>query len=104
MVHNLQVANPVQVAFTAPKRNFKSAVERNKIKRLMKEVYRKNKAGLYSFVKDKHVQVALLIVYTGKVIPKYSEVEVKLTLAVKEEENVFLDRGEEVGGGKEDKI
>ncbi|MBK6445126.1 MAG: ribonuclease P protein component [Bacteroidetes bacterium] len=82
MVHNLQVANPVQVAFTAPKRNFKSAVERNKIKRLMKEVYRKNKAGLYSFVKDKHVQVALLIVYTGKVIPKYSEVEVKLTLTL----------------------
>ena len=82
LVHGLQVMNPVQVAFSVPKRNFRSAVDRNKIKRLMREVYRKNKTDIYSFISDKQLQLALLVVYTGRVIPKYSEVEHKLTLTL----------------------
>ena len=82
LMHGLQVMNPVQVAFSVPKRNFRSAVDRNRIKRLMREIYRKNKTDIYSFISDKQLQLALLIVYTGRVIPKYSEVEHKLTLTL----------------------
>ena len=82
LVHGLPVMNPVQVAFSVPKRNFRSAVDRNRIKRLMREVYRKNKTDIYSFISDKQLQLALLVVYTGRVIPKYLEVEHKLTLTL----------------------
>lgn len=48
----------------------------------MREIYRKNKTDIYSFISDKQLQLALLVVYTGRVIPKYSEVEHKLTLTL----------------------
>ncbi|HRH65238.1 MAG TPA: ribonuclease P protein component [Bacteroidia bacterium] len=82
LMHGLQVANPVQVAFTVPKRNFRSAVDRNRIKRLMRECYRKNKSVIYSFVQEQQIQVAFLIIYTGKAVPKHEEVETKITLTL----------------------
>lgn len=66
---------PVQVAFSVPKRNFKRAVDRNRIKRLLRESYRKNKAGLYTFLKDGGKQYALLFVYTGRKLPAYAEID-----------------------------
>ncbi|WP_422089887.1 ribonuclease P protein component [Tenacibaculum ovolyticum] len=46
---------PVQVGVSVPKRNFKSAVDRNRIKRLMRETYRKEKHTIYDAVKSPHV-------------------------------------------------
>ncbi len=71
---------PAQVAFAVPKKNFKSAVKRNRIKRMMREVYRKNKASFYPLLVQKEQQLALLLVYTGNTIPEYAEVEEKITL------------------------
>ena len=71
---------PAQIAFAVPKKNFKSAVHRNRIKRMMREVYRKNKASIYPLLKQNEKQIALLLVFNGKTIPEYKEVEQKLTL------------------------
>lgn len=46
---------PVQVGVSVPKRNFKSAVDRNRIKRLMRETYRKEKHIVYDAVNTPHV-------------------------------------------------
>ncbi len=73
---------PAQVAFAVPKKNFKSAVKRNRIKRMMREVYRKNKASFYPLLVQKEQQLALLLVYTGNTIPEYAEVEEKITLVL----------------------
>ena len=59
---------PLQVAFSVPKRNFRMAVQRNRIKRLMREVYRKNKSTLYALLKARNEQYAMLLVYTGFLI------------------------------------
>ena len=61
-----------QAAFVVPKRNFKSAVDRNRIKRQLREVYRLNKQMLGENNGRKFV---MLFLYLGKVKPQYAELE-----------------------------
>ena len=76
----LNVSIPAQAAFTVPKRNFKDAVDRNKIKRRMREAYRKNKSSLYSLISNNKNQYALLFVFTGKESITYFETEEKIKI------------------------
>lgn len=55
-----------QVVVSAPKRIFRRAHDRNRIKRLMKEVFRRNKLILEDKLVTNHRQLALFLVYTGK--------------------------------------
>jgi ribonuclease P protein component len=64
---------PVQAAFTVGKRNFKRAVQRNLIKRRMRESYRLNKQQFYAEIGEK--QVAVFFIYTGKTISEYKQIE-----------------------------
>ena len=65
---------PNQVLFSVSKRNFKRAVDRNKIKRLMREAYRLNKSPL-SLLPKKY---AFGYVYTARKILPFKEIESKL--------------------------
>ncbi len=71
---------PVKILVSVPKRNIRSAVKRNKIKRLIREAYRKNKYIVYDFLNEEGKTMQIAIVYTGKTIPEYAEVEKKLIL------------------------
>ena len=81
---------PAQVAIAVPKRYFKRAVDRNRIKRLIREVYRKNKSGIYSLLESKEMQCALLFVYNGRKVPEYDEVEKKILLTLQRFEEAIL--------------
>lgn len=76
----LNVNIPAQAAFSVPKRNFKDAVDRNRIKRRMREAYRKNKSSLYSLLSNNKNQYALLFVFTGKESITYLETEEKIKI------------------------
>ncbi len=72
---------PVQIMISVPKRNFPSAVNRNRIKRLIRESYRKNKYIVCDhYEKKTNTQLIISIVYLAKTIEPYSEVERKLIL------------------------
>ena len=73
---------PVQVAFSVPKRRFKHAVDRNRIKRQMREVYRTNKNELHTVLRNRQKQIALALLFTGKDGPEFVELQEKIILVL----------------------
>ena len=66
----------LQASVSVAKRNFKKAVDRNKIKRSLREVYRKNKFLIYqSEHTKKHI---FMFIYLGKKEMEYNLLEEKM--------------------------
>lgn len=73
----------LQAAFSVSKRNFKKAVDRNRIKRLMRESYRLQKNELFNSLVVSKQSIAVFILYTGNELPEYDLVFSKMTLIIK---------------------
>jgi len=58
--------SPVKFTVTVPKRSFKRAVDRNRIKRKVREAWRLNKNWLYQKMGDENGQYAFMVIYTAK--------------------------------------
>jgi len=70
-----------QLVISVSKRNFKRAVDRNRIKRLIREAYRLQKEELLSLFSSKPSYVAIL--YTAKEEIQLEELKKKLYLIIK---------------------
>ncbi len=66
---------PIQASFSVSKRKFKKAVDRNRIKRLMRESYRLHKYILYQNIANKHI---IMFTYIDEKEHKYVDIEEKM--------------------------
>ena len=81
--HSEQPDGLIKAGFSVPKRNFKRAVHRNRIRRKMKEVVRYHKDNIAKSLQAKE-QILFLIVYTYKGDLSYQELEAEIISAFHE--------------------
>ncbi len=68
----------IKVGVGVSKRYFKKAVDRNRIKRLMREAYRLQKLPLQNMLKEKKYLLQVFFIYTGKELPDYLLIKEKM--------------------------
>jgi ribonuclease P protein component len=70
----------IQFGIGVSSKNFKKAVERNRIKRLARESYRLQKQSLHELLNEKKEQLAIFFIYTGKELPEHIQIKEKIGL------------------------
>ncbi|MDP3463722.1 MAG: ribonuclease P protein component [Bacteroidales bacterium] len=70
----------LRILISVSRKNFKKAVDRNRIKRLTREAWRKNKFILAESLGRNHNQMDIALIFIAKSIPLYKETEDKIIL------------------------
>lgn len=71
-----------RILVSVSKKRFHHAVKRNRVKRLIRESWRKNKSELMKLCLMNNKTLDIALVYTATVILKYEEVEDKIKMVV----------------------
>ena len=74
----------VRLLVSVSKKRFHHAFKRNRVKRLVRETWRRNKAPLYEICERDNISLDVALVYTATVIHSYEEVLEKTRKAVNE--------------------
>lgn len=68
----------LQVGVSASKRNFKRAVDRNRIKRMLREAYRLQKMELTESAKQLKLNGSIFFICTDKTIPSFEMLKISM--------------------------
>lgn len=69
---------PVRILTSVSKRKFKRAVKRNRVKRQIREAYRKNKHELTEYVSDKDFNIAIAFIWLASELKESNYIENKM--------------------------
>jgi ribonuclease P protein component len=72
----------LKMAVSVPKKKIPNATDRNKIKRLVREAFRKNKTIIQQPLEAKNVKLHLMLVYSQSSIISMSEIEDKISVTL----------------------
>ena len=73
---------PANVLISVPKKRFKRAVKRNRLKRLIREAYRLNKHQLIEKLKEKQLQIHIAFNYVSDDELDFVSIEKKIKLSL----------------------
>ena len=77
----------VSILISVPKKKFKHAVKRNRMKRLIREAYRLNKTSLVSHFQEKESGLLIAFLFIGNALCQWKEIEAamqKVFIIIKE--------------------
>ena len=74
----------VRLLVSVSKKRFHHAFKRNRVKRLIREAWRRNKGQLYEICQRDNISLDVALVYTATVIHSYEEMLAKTKKAVNE--------------------
>lgn len=73
---------PASILISVPKKRFKRAVKRNRVKRQIREVYRKNKQPLLDGLQNKGQRLAIAFIYLSDELVATAELKEKMKTAL----------------------
>jgi ribonuclease P protein component len=72
----------LQFGVSVSKRHFKKAVDRNRVKRLLREAYRLQRQPLLDTLEIRQCCLSVFFIFTGKELPAYEEVLKSVSVAL----------------------
>lgn len=83
-----------RLLITVSKKNIKNAVGRNKLRRLVREAYRKNKIPFITTLQKNGSTITFGLIYTARTILPYAEIEKKIILILQR----LIEQDEQTAG------
>lgn len=82
----------LKAGFAVSSKNFKKAVERNRVKRLMRESYRVQKNYLSEKLFSAGRQLVVFFIYTSKELPDYHQVFQQMQITLERIGNAIVSK------------